>query len=232
MLAEHARSAPPSPEVLPVFPLTGVLLLPGNYLPLNVFEPRYRRMVKGALAGDRQVGMVQPRTPAPDNQPPVREARDSVLPELYPVGCVGLIDECEPQDDGRYLIVLRGLRRFRSERELARRQGYRRVVASYDEFEDDAEAPAEELETRDVVTAVARFSAEHDLSFDLDLLAALPAAPLVNGLAAALPFLPAEKQALLEAATTRERRDLLLALMGMGVDLTSEAPRFGPPVVN
>ena len=106
------------------------------------------------------------------------------------------------------------------------------MQALYGDFEDDAVGADGELDLQNVLAAVARFSAENDLDFDLDLLAALPAAPLVNGLAAALPFLPGEKQALLEARTTRDRSERLLALMGMGLEMTSDESRHAPPVVH
>ena len=101
------------PEIVPVFPLTGSLLLPGNLLPLNIFEPRYRNMVADALEGGQYIGMVQPLTPRQDNWVESAEnGEDPDNPEIYRIGCLGRIEECEPQDDGRYLIILRGVSRF------------------------------------------------------------------------------------------------------------------------
>src|SRR4051812_26045620 len=124
------------PEIIPVFPLTGSLLLPGNLLPLNIFEPRYRNLVADALEGDQLIGMIQPFTPRQDDWV---ESAQQESPEIYTVGCVGRIEECEPQDDGRYLIVLRGLSRFRVRRELPLQRGYRRVLADYSEFQRDTD---------------------------------------------------------------------------------------------
>src|SRR3954471_17502667 len=118
-----AAETPKLPEIIPVFPLTGSLLLPGNLLPLNIFETRYRNLVADALEGDQLIGMIQPFTPRQDNW--VESAESPESPEIYTVGCVGRIEECEPQDDGRYLIVLRGLSRFRVHQELPLHRGYR-----------------------------------------------------------------------------------------------------------
>src|SRR3954451_18933633 len=95
------------PAIIPVFPLTGSLLLPGNLLPLNIFEPRYRNMVADALDGDQVIGMVQPFTPRQDDW--VTAAQQPEDPEIYIIGCLGRIEEHEMQDDGRHLIVLRGI---------------------------------------------------------------------------------------------------------------------------
>src|SRR6476469_2188246 len=126
---------PKLPEIIPVFPLPGSLLLLGNLLPLNIFEPRYRNMVADALEGDHYIGMIQPFTPRQDNWVATAEQPDD--PVIYPIGCLGRIEECEPQDDGRYLLVLRGVSRFRVRQELEPKRGYRRVAADYSEFGRD-----------------------------------------------------------------------------------------------
>ena len=214
--------------VLPVFPLTGSLLLPGNFLPLNIFEPRYRNMVADALKTDRLIGMVQPRLPGPDNFGVADEAR----PELYSVGCAGVIEESERQEDGRYLIVLKGTCRFRIQSEIDERRGYRRVVAGFDEFVIDLQPPDEELDRPVLLAAIEAFSADHGLEFDRDLLAALPPLNLLHAVAAALPFTSEEKQALLEAPSPEERQQTLLTLMGMGFE--PRPPKLGdsPPLIN
>jgi Lon protease-like protein len=143
-----------APTVLPIFPLTGSLLLPGSFLPLNIFEPRYRNMVADAMGGtglDREqkdprvgqdgqqpyIGMIQPVVPRPDNRGTMEDLLEN--PELYKVGCAGRIERFEPQPDGRYHILLRGMCRFRVREELELDEsreggGYRRVVADYSEF--------------------------------------------------------------------------------------------------
>ena len=220
------------PETIPVFPLTGSLLLPGNLLPLNIFEPRYRNMVADALEGGQYIGMVQPLTPRQDNWVADAEDPDPDNPEIYRIGCLGRIEECELQDDGRYLIVLRGISRFHIQEELARPRGYRRVRVDYSDFQRDLDELNVFLNPSQMMRALRAFGEKHDLEFDYDLLASVPGISLLNGLSVALPFRPAEKQALLEAADPAVREDLLLTLMGMGIEPLSTDEYYSPPVLN
>ena len=115
------------PEAIPIFPLAGVLLLPGGRLPLNIFEPRYLAMTRDALASDWMIGMVQPLS-----------AEDaSERPEVYRIGCAGRITRLSETDDGRYLISLTGLCRFSIADELALHKGYRRAAADWSRFTED-----------------------------------------------------------------------------------------------
>ncbi|HEY4563025.1 MAG TPA: LON peptidase substrate-binding domain-containing protein [Thermoanaerobaculia bacterium] len=225
-----AAEMPKLPEIIPVFPLTGSLLLPGNLLPLNVFEPRYRNMVADALDGDQVIGMVQPLTPRQDNW--VATAQQPEDPEIYTIGCLGRIEEHELQDDGRHLVVLRGVARFRVRRELPPQRGYRRVVADYSEFQRDFDELNVFLNPSQIMRALRAFGDKHDLEFDYDLLASVPGISLLNGLSVALPFRPAEKQALLEAADPAVREELLLTLMGMGIEPLSTDEYYSPPILN
>jgi Lon protease-like protein len=218
------------PSILPVFPLTGSLLLPGTWLPLNIFEPRYRNLVADALEGDRHIGMIQPVVPGRDNRPDPDADPDH--PELYAVGCAGVIDQAERQPDGRYLILLKGLCRFRIRRELPLHRGYRRVEAGYAEFDTDLHEPLSEIDPAPLLASLKAFAARHDLSFDLQRLRLMPGVSLLNGLAVALPFAPGEKQALLEAEDLAERREMLLSLMGMGLSPLPEDHGYAPPMVN
>jgi Lon protease-like protein len=220
---------PPLPATLPLFPLAGSLLLPGNWLPLNIFEPRYRNMVEDAMRSERWIGMIQPLAPQQDDWPAIEPP--AANPRLYAVGCAGRIESCEPQADGRYHILLKGFSRFRVRQELARERGYRRAVADYAEFAADLLEPAAELDPAPLLGALRTFGKAQGLSFDLDVLAALPGVALLNGLAVALPFQPAEKQALLEAAGLAQRHQMLLTLMGMGVD-PAAGDRYAPPTVH
>jgi uncharacterized protein len=218
------------PEILPVFPLTGSLLLPGNLLPLNVFETRYRNMVADVTEREPYIGMIQPLVPRQDNW--VAAAQQSDQPELYQIGCVGRIDEYEQQADGRYLVLLRGVCRFRVRQELPLYRGYRRVVADTSEFLRDGEELNVFLNPTRMMHALRAFGEKHDLEFDYDLLASVPGISLLNGLSVALPFRPAEKQALLEAADPTVREELLLTLMGMGIESLSTDEYYSPPVLN
>lgn len=222
-------AATPS-RILPVFPLTGSLLLPGNLLPLNVFEPRYRNMVADALEGERHIGMIQPLVPRQDNWVELAQQEDH--PQLYAVGCIGRIDQSELQPDGRYLILLRGVSRFRVQRELSLHRGYRRVMADDSEFEADRDELNVLLNPGRLIRALHAFGEQHGFQFDFDLLASVPGISLLNGLSVALPFRPAEKQALLEAADPAEREELLLTLMGMGIETLSTDEYYSPPMLN
>ena len=108
------------PEIVPIFPLSGALLLPGGQMPLNIFEPRYLAMIDDAIGGDRLVGMIQPRF----DRPPVDNGLNE--PELCDLGCLGRITALQESGDGRYLINLTGICRFRVLREVEGRSGYRR----------------------------------------------------------------------------------------------------------
>ncbi len=208
-----------APKILPVFPLTGALLLPGGRLPLHVFEPRYRNMVEDALAGDAVIGIIQPLGDAP--------ADDG--PRLYEVGCAGVIERSERLPDGRFIMLLKGTRRFRVCRELPLVRGYRRVEADYQGFTVDAEDARAEVSPDLLMAALRHFAELHQVPLELDRLGELSGLALLNSIAMALPFQPAEKQALLEAADVGKRHDMLLTLLDMGVDLRSDAP---PPAAN
>jgi len=222
-----------APAILPIFPLTGSLLLPGNLLPLNIFEPRYRRMIADAMAGESPVGhigMIQPLVPRQDNWVEVGEAPEN--PVLYPIGCAGRIERCEPQPDGRFLILLRGVSRFRIVRELPLRHDYRQVEADYAEFLGDAAELSHQIDPSRLLHILRGYGEANEADFDFDLLGSLPGVSLVNGLAAALPFPPPERQALLEAACPAEREELLLTLMGMGIEPLSTDEYYSPPTVH
>lgn len=213
-----------------LFPLQGTLLLPGTFLPLNVFEPRYRQLVEHVMDDDRRIGMIQPYTPG---EAPL-EVVDPRHPPLYGVGCVGEVVECEPQADGRYWIVLRGERRFRVVEELTPDVGgYRRVLADVSGFPDDPLELEKEVEIGHLLAVAVRFCAARELEFDIELLAALAPAQAVNALCAAVPLTAAEKQALLEAAEPESRRDLLTTLLEMQLSGPGQpAASYAPPTIN
>lgn len=222
------------PRILPIFPLTGVVLLPLNWLPLHVFEPRYRALVEDAMAGAGFIGMIQPLVPQDDNSPD-HEAEPGEDPVVYPVGCAGRIERCERQPDGRFLILLRGVRRFRIREELEPRRGYRRVEVDYDEFAFDLAEAEAEVDPAPALAAARALGRARGFELDLDKLAGLPGFSLVNGLAAAMPLSPAEKQALLEAPDPSARQELLTALLEMNAGTATagdDAEGHPPPLVN
>ena len=207
------------PDVLPIFPLTGVLLLPGGRLPLYIFEPRYCNLLDDVLAGDRCMGLVQPMIA--DRRDNRGESEDDA-PEIYPVGCVGFVAHHEELPNERYVVLLEGWCRFRIEEEIDLHRGYRRVRAAYRDFqsrdEHMAAQPPESVAAEPLLDALRRFGDRQSLEIEMDQLSDVSGMDLLNGLAMALPFQPAEKQALLEAPDLSTRQELLLALLEMGVD--------------
>ncbi len=202
------------PEILPVFPLTGTLLLPGTTLPLHIFEPRYRNMIEDALGADKVFGMIQPFAPQNDNRP--LPGTEKETPELYRVGCAGYIEEWKKAPDGRYMIQLRGLNRFRSEKELPLHRGYRRVKANYEVFADSNAQEEWHCDRAAVRRALEEYAYAQGLEVQLSEIDRIEDIELVNGLAVALPLHPAEKQALLEAPSLGERQVILLDLLKLG----------------
>ena len=212
------------PTDLPIFPLTGSLLLPGGLLPLHIFEVRYRHMVEDALAGDQHIGMVQPRSPDPaDNSGQAPPSQDEEGPELYRVGCAGVIEQHQDLPFGRYLIVLRGVCRFRAVRELPVERGYRRVEADYETYAGDLHEHEVQVAREPLLAALEGFSRQRGVELELERLAEVPPVALLNGLAMSLPLAPVEKQALLEAEDAAARHRILLALLDMGI-ASDEAP--------
>jgi Lon protease-like protein len=201
------------PAVIPVFPLTGALLLPKTRLPLNIFEPRYLAMVDAAIGSYRMIGMIQPKIPG--------EEEDSAKrPPLTAVGCAGRIVEYSETDDGRYLITLLGIARFRVAGERDSQAAFRQVAADYSDFSRDlkleSEAVAEAALSRDkLVRALKPYLTEHAMQTDWKSIEEAPAETLVNALSMLCPFDAREKQALLEAPTVRERGEALIALLEM-----------------
>jgi uncharacterized protein len=197
---------PPLPETIPIFPLSGVLLLPRASLPLNIFEPRYRAMTRDALSGERLIGMIQPRQPgSKERNPPV-----------YPTGCAGRITAFSETGDGRYLITLTGVSRFRIRTELALLDGYRRVLADWSAFAGDCAGEEEASYDRErLLRALAHYLKQHRIRAEWEAIKAASGERLVTSIAMLTPFAPSEKQALLEAATLAERASLLTALIEM-----------------
>jgi len=205
------------PKTLPIFPLTGVLLLPGGRLPLNIFEPRYLAMTRDALAEARMIGMVQPT-----------EGRgDAGDPPVYRRGCAGRMTSWSETDDGRYLITLSGVARFDIAEELPRNERlYRRVVPDWTPYRGDLaaeSAPLPAAERQRLLAAIKPFFDRHGITADWPAVEASADERLVTTLAMACPFASGEKQALLDAKDAVERARLLTALMEMAA-LGRDAP--------
>jgi Lon protease-like protein len=196
------------PEIVPIFPLTGVLLLPRGKLPLNIFEPRYLAMTEDALSGNRMIGIIQPSDPL---------SRASV-PPVYPIGCAGRITSFSETDDGRYLITLTGVCRFETVRELPIVRGYRRVDVSWERFAADLDEPGPALFDRArLVEGLRTYFKIQGISANWDAVESTPDEKLVTSLAMICPFEPSEKQALLECGSLSERASMMIAIIEMSV---------------
>lgn len=196
------------PSTIPVFPLSGVLLLPRGTLPLNIFEPRYLAMTEDALAtSDRLIGMIQPTEPE----------RAEKAPALYSIGCAGRIASFSETEDGRYLITLAGICRFSLFEEIATMRGYRRIVPDFARWQADLdEAARVAIERERLLAALKSYFARNGMSADWNAINDSPDDRLVTTLSMFCPFEPQEKQALLECETLAERSAALIALLEMG----------------
>ena len=197
------------PEIIPVFPLPGALLLPRGQMPLNIFEPRYLEMVDDALRdGHRLIGMIQPdaaHSPKADR------------PALFRVGCVGRITQLAEAGDGRYILELTGVSRFKVVDELTVLTPYRQCKVDFYSFVDDFTARKGEdaVDREAVLEALTSFLKVNDLKVDWDGVENAPNEALVNALAMMSPYGPAEKQALLEAPDLKTRAEILIAVTEM-----------------
>jgi len=211
------------PATLPIFPLTGVLLLPRGKLPLNIFEPRYLAMVSDALAGDRMIGMVQPFEDDPSTltggtPPGEQSAADRQKPAVYPTGCAGRISAFSEADEGRLHITLTGVARFTIREEIPSLRGYRRVMPDWQSYKSDLAVADDAIVDRPRLFAALRaYFALHGITADWDSIGATPDEPLVTSLAMICQFAPSEKQALLEAPDLAERSRVMTALVEMAV---------------
>ena len=188
------------PARIPIFPLAGAILFPRAQLPLHIFEPRYRDMVRDALAGPGRIGMIQP---SGDGEPP----------PLFQTGCVGEIVGAEELDDGRFNIVLHGSARFRliAERDLG--TAYRQADVDLAAFDDSEPEPLGLAQRAEVEREAKRFGDALGLAVDWNAVGQLDDEMLVNAIAQVAPFDTGAKQALLEEQTLAGRADLVVQLM-------------------
>ncbi|MGH6989590.1 MAG: LON peptidase substrate-binding domain-containing protein [Stellaceae bacterium] len=206
------------PEKIAIFPLSGVLLLPRGRLPLNVFEPRYLAMVRGALASPlRLIGMVQP----------MKDGGAGVIPgepPVHTIGCAGRIVSFAETGDGRYVIELRGVSRFRVKNEPPRPEPYRLVLADWSAFRADLAETPQFIDRDRLLKVLKPYLDQRGIHADWHTLESLMDDRLVTSVAMLAPLEPQEKQALLEAADTATRAELLSGLLEMAVRANA-----GPP---
>jgi Lon protease-like protein len=187
---------------IPIFPLGGAILFPRSQLPLHIFEARYREMVRDAIDGAGQIGMIQPQGFDEDDNGP-----------LYAVGCVGEIVGIEELEDGRFNIVLLGSNRFRLIAETEGDAGYRCAEVDIEAFDDREPQPLSLAERAEVEREARRLGDAMGLAVDWEAVARLDDEMLVNAIAQVAPFDVGAKQALLEQASLDGRADLLVQLM-------------------
>lgn len=201
---------------IPVFPLSGALLLPRGELPLHIFESRYREMIHDAASGHGLIGMIQPTEPE----------WTADRPELFGTGCVGRMTGLRETDDGRYYLTLIGLCRYDVVEELPMAHNYRQVIANYDRYLSDLDPAEGTGMSRDrLLFALKAYLDSRDMETDWSQIHDVEDETLINALAMMCPFEPREKQALLEAPSLTERAEILIALMTMGgAAATAEAP--------
>jgi uncharacterized protein len=194
------------PEIIPIFPLEGALLLPRGELPLNIFEPRYLSMVADALQGNRLIGIIQPH---------------------YKTGCVGRIVKFEELIDGRYLISLRGLCRFHlGIHVMTPSLSYRRAHVSWSEFSEDMlKISSLDIDKARLKSLLRRYFETQGLSLDWQLIDDVADEGLLTALAMICPLDACEKQALLESKCCKSRADLLINLLEMSLQSPQSTPK-------
>lgn len=201
------RPSQPSdlPKSVPLFPLSGALLLPFSHRPLNIFEPRYLEMVDAALRGDRLIGLIQPEDTSeesPKGRSPLEE-----------IGCLGRLTHFEESGEGRYFIILEGVTRFRLIHELTVMTPYRQGIISGEGFAEDFTRDfGEEAVDRERFVKMMRDYAEFaNIELNWDEIEQTGTADLVNFCCMVSPYGPAEKQQLLEAVSLEQRAETLIA---------------------
>ncbi len=204
------ESAADLPPEIPIFPLAGALLLPSGQMPLNVFEPRYIAMIDAAIGGARLIGMIQPALDA---------SADAERPPLCKVGCIGRITQFAETGDGRYLVTLSGITRFRVLEELAVNTLFRQCRISIDGFGDLSQPRSGEdaVDRTALLRTFRDYLDANNLQADWDSVSQASNAGLVTALSMMSPWGPPEKQALLESADHAERAKTLIAITEMAL---------------
>ena len=212
------------PEVLPIFPLTGAVVIPGGRLPLNIFEPRYLAMIRHALMSPtRLIGMVQPVEANADRDPDPAER-----PAVRRIGCAGRIVSFQENEEGRYVIALSGLIRFEIKRELPLHAGgFRLVEPDYAPFaEDMAERDFEMPAKREFLAAFKAYVDAKQLKVDWETVTTAPDDHLLVSLAMLSPFSPDEKQSLLECTDLAELGAMMTALFELAAGSRQSTERI------
>src|SRR5262249_35479396 len=219
-MSERYRGPADVPQRIPVFPLSGAILLPRATLPLNIFEPRYLQMVEDAMSTSRVLGLVQPAS-GEEESPVSRTA------PLRRIGCAGRIISYQELDDGRLIISLAGIARFELSDEVAPAKPYRICTVSYERFLGDFTPGTgeDEVDREGLMGALKAYLQARELKADWGAIAKTATEALVNSLAIVSPYGSEEKQALLEAADLKTRAEMLVALAEMELAAGGRGPR-------
>ena len=198
------KSSDKLPEKIPVFPLSNFIIFPKTTVPLNIFEPRYIEMIDDAMKENRMIGMIQPRNSNQD------------IPTLYDVGCVGKITSFNETEDGRYLILLSGISRFKIIKELETKKTYRQFTIDFEDFLDDLNEKNEEIKFSDlelIFNNLKSFFIKQGYKINWKDLEKQSLDQTINTLAMASPFSLEEKQVLLEAVNIYDRKEKLSQIL-------------------
>ncbi len=197
-------------DIIPVFPLTGALLLPSAQMPLNIFEPRYLEMIDDALRGEQLIGIVQPCLTSPKSQ--------AKPPKLSKIGCLGRIVAFQETGDGRYTINLAGICRYTIEEELAANTEYRQCrIKCFQNDLDEADENSDDIDRQALLSAFKNYLDVNSMDADWDSIANTDTHTLLTALCMMSPFNPAEKQALLEAENLKVRCETLIAISQINI---------------
>lgn len=190
------------PSTLPIFPLDGAVVLPGGALPLNIFEPRYLKMVHDSMKSDQLIGMIQPKD-------------QLALPKLHETGCAARIIRYSETSDGRLEIVLEGLCRFNIIEELSCMRGYRLIKPNWARYEHDfsEQGPADVQDNRLFINALHHYFKKNSIDVDWSVIEELPQQTLVNNLVHQLSLSTEDKQLLIEANTLNDRVKSFTAIL-------------------
>ena len=191
------------PEILPIFPLPGVIILPHGSLPLNIFEPRYISMVEDVLGNNRMIGMIQPNLGSKKYN------------GLYPIGCASKIISFSETSDNRYLIELKGIIRFKIFKEVNTIKGYRNIIPKWKDFKNDLNINLKNINIDSLLDQLKRYFYNNNINVDSDELYKIPADQIVSAIPQICSFQSNEKQAILEAKTDKERIEVIISLLKM-----------------
>ncbi len=190
------------PKEIPIFPLSNAIFFPNTVLPLNIFEPRYKQMTEDALKNSKLIGMAQPNL----------QTIDRIKPRIFEVGCLGKVENYSETKDGRYLISLKGVTRFKVVKEINNDKLYRTFEVSYEDFSNDVKEEENTIDQKNLLELIdktKKFFKMFQLSTDWQVVEKVKPDQLINSLAMICPFTTGEKQRLLETTTLEERNNIL-----------------------